>query len=53
MEAERAVLTTVTLPASLVKKVDKLVSRGFFPNRCEAVRYAVEKLLEKYEGSLD
>lgn len=53
METERAALTTVTLPVSLVKKIDRLVSMGFFPNRCEAVRYAIEKLLEKYEGSLD
>ncbi|WP_333639466.1 type II toxin-antitoxin system ParD family antitoxin [Pyrobaculum aerophilum] len=53
MEIERTVLTTVTLPKPLVKKIDRLVSRGFFPNRCEAVRYAVEKLLEKYGGPLE
>lgn len=50
MEYEKAVITTVTLPRSLVRKIDKLVTKGAFPTRADAMRYAVERLLKKYEG---
>jgi Arc/MetJ-type ribon-helix-helix transcriptional regulator len=30
MEYEKAVITTVTLPKSLVRKIDRLVTKGFF-----------------------
>ena len=50
MEYEKAVITTVTLPKSLVMKIDRLVTKGVFPSRADAIRYAVEMLLKKYEG---
>lgn len=50
MEYEKAVITTVTLPKSLVMKLDRLVTKGVFPTRADAVRYAVERLLKRYEG---
>jgi Ribbon-helix-helix protein, copG family. len=50
VEHEKAVVTTVTLPRSLVRKIDKLVTKGIFPSRADAVRYAVERLLKRYEG---
>jgi hypothetical protein len=50
MEYEKAVITTVTLPKSLVRKLDRLVTKGVFPTRADAVRYAVERLLKRYEG---
>ncbi len=45
MEHKKAV-TTVTLPRSLVMKIDKLVTKGIFPTRADAIRYAVERLLK-------
>jgi len=50
VEYEKSVITTVTLPRPLVRKIDRLVMRGLFPNRADAIRYAVEKLLERYEA---
>ncbi|ACB40262.1 ribbon-helix-helix domain-containing protein [Pyrobaculum neutrophilum] len=50
MEYERSNVTTVILPKALIRKVDRLVTSGYFKNRGDAIKYAVERLLEKYSA---
>ena len=44
-------VTQVRMPDGLMKEVDKLVSKGLYANKSDAVRDAVRKMiLEKYVG---
>ncbi|ABL88125.1 putative transcriptional regulator, CopG/Arc/MetJ family [Pyrobaculum islandicum DSM 4184] len=48
MEYEKSVVTTVILPKHLVRKIDRLVTRGYFRSRGDVIKYAIENLLKKY-----
>jgi len=44
-------VTQVRMPDGLMKEVDKLVNKGLYANKSDAVRDAVRKMiLEKYVG---
>lgn len=47
-EGERMVLISFHLPRRMLEDLDWLVRTGFFKNRSEAIRSALEALLEKY-----
>ena len=46
---ERFKLVTVKIPESLLEKVDKLVEKGVFATRSEAIRVALKELVERQQ----
>jgi len=46
---QRMILVTIHLPAEWLKRLNKLVEMGRYPNRSEAIRVAVRDLLMKEE----
>jgi len=38
-------LLTLYLPERYVRELDRLVKKGYYPNRAEAIRFAVRDLL--------
>jgi len=46
-EVRRMKLISVQLPEAYVKGLENLVQKGFYPNRSEAIRYAIRDLLKK------
>jgi Arc/MetJ-type ribon-helix-helix transcriptional regulator len=42
---ERVKVVTFKIPRSELKKLDKLVEKGLFKSRSEAIRFAIRKLL--------
>jgi len=45
---EKMILITVHLTRQQIEMLDKLVKKRYFPNRSEAIRYAVRRLIEDY-----
>jgi Arc/MetJ-type ribon-helix-helix transcriptional regulator len=45
---ERMVLVSLHAPRQMLEWLDELVRRGRFPNRSEAIRYAIQRLYETY-----
>lgn len=43
-------LVTLYLPENYIKAVDQLVTEGFYPNRAEAIRFAVRDLLQSSDA---
>lgn len=39
-------LVTLYLPERYIKTLDQLVTEGFYPNRAEAIRFAIRDLLQ-------
>lgn len=46
----RMVTTTIRIPLSLVNELDKLIEKGIFRSRSEAIRHAVLQLLAYYRA---
>ena len=44
----KMILITVHLTEQQIKMLDHLVERKLFPNRSEAIRYAIRRLIEEY-----
>ena len=42
-------LTTVNVPEGLVEGLDRLVQRGRYPNRVEAIRDAIKRLTDEHQ----
>lgn len=49
---ERMKLISVHLPEWMLNKLEKLVMKGIFPSRSEAIRVAICLLLNKYEDMI-
>lgn len=45
---EKMILITVHLTRQQIEMLDKLVEKKYFPNRSEAIRYAIRRLIEDY-----
>jgi len=43
------VLIAVLVPPAWVTMLDSLVERGLYPNRAEAIRFAIRNLLKQHE----
>jgi len=46
---ERMKLISVHLPEWMIKELEKLVQKGYFPSRSEAIRVAIHILIMKYQ----
>ncbi|NPA69555.1 MAG: type II toxin-antitoxin system ParD family antitoxin [Crenarchaeota archaeon] len=42
-------LISVHLPEWMIKELEKLVQKGYFPSRSEAIRVAIHILIMKYQ----
>jgi len=40
----------IRLTKEQIKKIDKIIRKGYYPSRSEAVRDATRKLIEKFEN---
>lgn len=49
---DKMVLISFRLPNALLEELDRLVEQGVYKNRSEAVRTAVEIMLERYGGDV-
>jgi len=47
-ERERMRLISVHLPEWMIRELEKLVEKGYFPSRSEAIRVAIHMLLMRY-----
>jgi Arc/MetJ-type ribon-helix-helix transcriptional regulator len=49
-QASRSVygVTSFKLPEGVLKEIDRLVEKGYFLNRSEAIREAIRQLIVKY-----
>jgi len=46
---KRMVLMAVFVPPDWISKLDSLVEQGYYPNRAEAIRFAIRDLLRQHE----
>ena len=46
---ERMKLISVHLPEWMIRELEKLVQKGYFPSRSEAIRVAIHILIMKYQ----
>ncbi len=46
---ERMKLISVHLPEWMIKELEKLVQKGYFPSRSEAIRVAIHLLIMRYQ----
>ena len=46
---ERMKLISVHLPEWMIRELEKLVQKGYFPSRSEAIRVAIHLLIMRYQ----